>query len=114
MREFRGNALGDIDGFAIEDVVSDEPALGEIRINVEAIALGFVDQLVIRGQYQVKPDLPFTPGGEIVGTVDKLGGGVCALRWANVSPLGNLAADWLTKFSSRRRGPFTFRTSSNP
>ena len=76
MREFRGNALGDINGFAIEDVVPDEPGLGEIRVNVEAIALGFVDQLVIRGHYQVKPDLPFTPGGEIVGTIDKIGGGV--------------------------------------
>ena len=88
MREFRGNALGNIDGFAIEDVVSDEPALGEIRINVEAIALGFVDQLVIRGQYQVKPDLPFTPGGEIVGTVDKLGEGVCGFT------VGQRVATW--------------------
>jgi NADPH2:quinone reductase len=76
MRAFRGNALGDIDSFAIEDVVPEEPALGEIRVNVEATALGFVDQLVMRGQYQVKPDLPFIPGGEIVGTVDKVGEGV--------------------------------------
>jgi NADPH2:quinone reductase len=38
--------------------------------------LGYVDALVARGQYQVKPPVPYCPGMEIAGTVAALGAGV--------------------------------------
>ena len=38
-------------------------------IRVEAAGANFLDTLMIRGQYQVKPPVPFTPGIEVVGTV---------------------------------------------
>ena len=46
-----------------------EPAANEVKINIASAALNFLDTLMIRGQYQVKPSLPFTPGVEIAGTV---------------------------------------------
>lgn len=73
MRAYSADSLGDLDDFAFREFPSPEPGRGEILVAVEACALGFVDQLVMRGLYQVKPLLPFVPGGEIVGRVEKLG-----------------------------------------
>ncbi|MEL0083638.1 MAG: NADPH:quinone oxidoreductase family protein [Gammaproteobacteria bacterium] len=45
----------------------------QVRIEIAAAALNFLDTLMIRGRYQVKPALPFTPGVEIAGTVVEAG-----------------------------------------
>jgi NADPH2:quinone reductase len=49
------------------------PEANEVVIGVEAAALNFFDILLCRGEYQERPDLPFTPGGEISGTVRDAG-----------------------------------------
>jgi NADPH2:quinone reductase len=55
---------------AIEFADLPEPdALGKVLIAVAAAGLGFPDLLVAKGGYQVRPDLPFVPGMEVVGTV---------------------------------------------
>ena len=46
-----------------------------MRIDVAAASLNFPDVLLCRGEYQVKPALPFTPGAEVSGTVTALGDG---------------------------------------
>ena len=53
----------------LEDV--PEPAVGDgvVLIEVHAAGAGFVDWLITRGEYQIKPDLPFIPGSEIAGVV---------------------------------------------
>ncbi len=61
------------------DVPVPEPAPGQVRIRVHAASLNFPDVLMCRGEYQVKPPLPFTPGAEVAGTVDALGEGVDTL-----------------------------------
>ncbi|MET0414876.1 MAG: alcohol dehydrogenase catalytic domain-containing protein, partial [Actinoplanes sp.] len=45
------------------------PPEGELRIEVEAVALNFPDVLLCRGEYQDKPELPFTPGAEVCGRI---------------------------------------------
>lgn len=47
-----------------------QPGPDEVLVEVEAAAVSFVDGLIARGGYQVKPPLPFTPGGAVAGTVD--------------------------------------------
>ncbi len=42
-------------------------------VRVEAAGANFLDTLMIRGQYQVKPPVPFTPGIEVVGIVEQPG-----------------------------------------
>lgn len=42
---------------------------GFARIKIHACGVNFADTLMIAGQYQVKPPLPFTPGMEIAGEV---------------------------------------------
>jgi NADPH:quinone reductase len=73
MRAYCGHELGNLEAFALESVDTPTPADGELLISVEVTALGFVDQLVMRGLYQIKPPTPFVPGGEIVGTVEAVG-----------------------------------------
>lgn len=61
-----------------QTVPTPVPAEGEVLIRVAAVAANFPDVLLARGEYQVKPDLPFTPGIECSGTVVGVGAGVTA------------------------------------
>ena len=53
----------------MERVAHESVALpkGHIRVAVKAAGINFADALIIMGQYQEKPKLPFTPGGECAG-----------------------------------------------
>src|SRR5258708_34073318 len=53
-----------------EDVDGNAPGDGMVRIAVRASAINYFDALMVAGQYQVKPDLPFVPGTEISGVVE--------------------------------------------
>ena len=77
MRAWQVQRLGEPEQ-ALKLVEAEEPAPepGEVMVEVEAAALNFFDILVCRGEYQERPELPFTPGGEISGTVREAGEGV--------------------------------------
>ena len=60
----------------LDVVATPEPGAGEVLVRVRAVAANFPDVLLCRGQYQVKPELPFVPGVEFVGEVVALGDGV--------------------------------------
>jgi len=49
---------------------------GEVLVAPSRVALNFFDTLIIADKYQIKPDLPFSPGGEFCGRVVALGEGV--------------------------------------
>lgn len=53
----------------IVDLPDPVPGPGEALVAVEAVALNFFDTLIIEDRYQIKPELPFSPGGEMCGTV---------------------------------------------
>jgi NADPH2:quinone reductase len=69
-------AFGPIDGLALEDVADPVPGAGQLVIEVHAAGVNFPDGLTVRGDYQVKPALPFIPGNEVAGIVSALGAGV--------------------------------------
>ena len=52
-----------------EELAEGEPADGMVRIRLRASAINYFDSLMIAGQYQTKPDLPFVPGSEVSGEV---------------------------------------------
>jgi NADPH2:quinone reductase len=60
----------------LEDVEPRPLKKGEVRIEVSACGINFPDILIVEGKYQVKPELPFFPGGEVAGTVSEVGEGV--------------------------------------
>ena len=57
-----------------------EPGPGQVLVRVRAAAVNFPDALMVRGHYQVRPPLPFTPGVELCGVVEALGEG--ATGWS--------------------------------
>lgn len=54
----------------------NEIAENEVIVDVHMAALNFFDTLITRGKYQFKPDLPFSPGGEISGKITQKGSSV--------------------------------------
>jgi len=64
----------------IETMPDPEPGEGEVVIHATAVGLNFFDTLVLRDKYQITPPLPFSPGAEVAGTLDRLGAGVTGLR----------------------------------
>jgi NADPH:quinone reductase-like Zn-dependent oxidoreductase len=63
----------------VEEPTIPDPGPGEVRIKVLAAGTGFTDTMIRRGRYpDFKGPLPFTPGYEIVGVVEKMGPGVTA------------------------------------
>src|ERR1700675_5088297 len=64
-----------------EESVIPDPGPGEVRIKVLAAGTGFTDSFIRRGRYpDFKGPLPFTPGYELVGIVERAGSGVAAPR----------------------------------
>jgi NADPH2:quinone reductase len=46
---------------------------GEVRVAIRAAGLNFPDVLMAAGEYQLKPELPFTPGMEAAGDIVEIG-----------------------------------------
>ena len=76
MKAVLSKEVGGPDTLVVEDLDSPTPDQGEVLIDVAACAINFPDSLIIKDMYQMKPPRPFSPGGEISGTVAALGEGV--------------------------------------
>lgn len=77
MKAWRVTELGEPrDVLRLVDVPDPEPGPGQLVVRVLASPANFPDVLMCRGEYQVRPDLPFTPGVELCGEVVALGAGV--------------------------------------
>ena len=57
--------IGDVPEPASHPMAPDDSVI----IDVEAAGVSFPEVLQTRGQYQIKPPLPFVPGSEVAGTV---------------------------------------------
>ncbi|HUW01345.1 MAG TPA: NADPH:quinone oxidoreductase family protein [Acidimicrobiales bacterium] len=69
-------AYGPPEELTVEAAPLPEPGAGQVRIAVRAAGVNYVDNLFVSGEYQIKIPPPFTPGGEVAGTVDVVGAGV--------------------------------------
>jgi NADPH2:quinone reductase len=76
MRALMCEAYGPPEELRLRDVPIPQPGEGEIQVRVDAAGLNFPDALIIQNKYQIKPDLPFAPGGELAGIVSAVGPGV--------------------------------------
>ena len=59
-----------------KEIPQPEPGPGEVRIRVHAAGLNCADTLMLKGQYQDRPALPFVPGMEVAGRIERCGAGV--------------------------------------
>jgi NADPH2:quinone reductase len=87
--------FGPIENLSVEDLPDPQPGPGEVLITVHAAGVNFPDGLMVRGEYQMKPPRPFTPGNEVAGIVTALGEGVTSLavgqRVVSLCGLGGFA-----------------------
>jgi NADPH2:quinone reductase len=99
MRAIICKAFGPLDDLVIEESASPQLAAGQVRVRVTAAGVNFVDALLAQGLYQIKPPLPFVPGGESVGVVTELGPGVSSPNLGDrvlvISGLGGFATEMI-------------------
>jgi NADPH2:quinone reductase len=61
-----------------------EPKKGEVRVRVLAAGVSLPDVMMREGIHPETPRLPFTPGWDFVGVVDKLGDGVSGIELGQI------------------------------
>jgi NADPH:quinone reductase len=64
------------DALELIEVAAPDPGPDQVQVRVLSAALNFPDVLMCQGLYQVRPELPFTPGAELCGEITALGDGV--------------------------------------
>jgi NADPH2:quinone reductase len=80
MRAIRCNQYGPPESLVLETLPDLQPGPGQVVIDVRAASVNFPDVLVIQNKYQMKPELPFTPGSEFAGVVRAVGPDVKRLK----------------------------------
>ena len=80
MRALQVHDLIGPDGVAVADVPDPEPGGDQLLVDVRAGGVSFVDLLLSRGLYQLRPDPPFTLGLQLAGTTPD-GGRVAAVSF---------------------------------
>lgn len=76
IKALRCNQFGPPSTLAIENLPGTPPGEGKVTVRVEAAGINYPDALIIENKYQIKPPLPFTPGGEFAGVITAVGPGV--------------------------------------
>ena len=105
VREF-----GDPSAVEVSELDDREPGAHEVKVRVHGVGIGYFDALLVKGEYQMKPPLPFVPGSSLSGVVDSVGAKVEGLapgdHVAGFNLMGGLAEfAWLHKGSVFRLPP---------
>ncbi len=99
----------DYAGVSLRDVPVPTPGPGEVLVRVRAAGVNFPDLLMTRGEYQMKPPLPFGLGMELSGDVEAVGADVEGLAVGDAvvggAKLGGFAEYALLPAAALRRKP---------
>ena len=80
MRAILCKDYGPPESLVLEDIESPTAGENDVVIKVHNAAVNYPDVLVIQNLYQIKPPLPFSPGGEVSGEVIASGNRVNTLK----------------------------------
>jgi NADPH:quinone reductase len=72
--------FGPPESLVLEEVAALKADQDKVVIDVKACGVNFPDTLIIQNKYQFKPELPFSPGGEVAGVVKQIGEGVTNVK----------------------------------
>jgi NADPH2:quinone reductase len=78
VKAIRVQSTGGPEVLRLEDVPTPEPGPGQLLLRVEAAGVNFIDVYQRKGLYRLP--LPFTPGREAAGVVERVGAGVTTLK----------------------------------
>lgn len=73
MRAVLCHAYCEPEDLKLEEIDDPVAKANQVVIDIHATAINFPDVLMIAGKYQSKPTFPFSPGGELSGTIRTLG-----------------------------------------
>ena len=79
--------LSGVGGLHLEELAEPRGNAGQVLVRVHAAGVNFLDGLIIAGQYQSTPALPFVPGCEISGVIVEVGTDITGL-YAGMRVLG--------------------------
>jgi NADPH2:quinone reductase len=74
------NHYGGPDALRVVEEECPEPKVGEVRVRVLAAGVSLPDLMMREGIHPETPPLPFTPGWDLIGVVDRLGDGVSGIE----------------------------------
>ena len=80
MRAVVVREFGGIEQAALGEMPKPEPKAGEVLLQIKATAVNFVDLVMMSGNYQFKPQLPFVPGKLPAGVVAAVAPGVTQFK----------------------------------
>ncbi|WP_162651188.1 NADPH:quinone reductase [Lentilitoribacter sp. Alg239-R112] len=106
MRAICVNEFGDADVLQIENKNDPIPAANEVVIDMMAAGVNPADTYTRTGTYIVKPELPYTPGGDAAGVISSVGATVRSLK------VGDRVATGIA-FSSDRLGCYAEKILRN-
>lgn len=72
--------FGPPDVLEVQSLPTPKPGPDEVLLRVQAAGVNYPDALIVAGQYQVRPPLPFTPGAEAAGVIEAVGTNVQHLQ----------------------------------
>src|SRR3990172_8416510 len=77
MRAWRTHEYGEpLTALKLDRVEIPEPGEGEVRVRAQAIPLNLNDlERITGGNMMVRPELPYSPGMEVMGVVEACGDG---------------------------------------
>lgn len=73
------DAFGPPESYELREFDPGAPGGGQVRVQIKAAGVSYVDVLTAMGKYQFHPPLPFIPGSEAAGVVEAVGAGVTNL-----------------------------------
>ena len=73
-------AYGPVESLVVDDVPAPRAGPKQVVVSVRAAGVNFPDALMVQGKYQLKPELPFSPGGELAGVVREVGEGITHVK----------------------------------
>jgi NADPH2:quinone reductase len=75
---------GGPDALRVVDEECPEPKQGEVRVRMLTAGVSLPDLMMREGVHPETPRLPFTPGWDLVGVVDRLGDGVSGIALGQI------------------------------
>src|SRR5215475_10720346 len=71
---------GGSDALQVLEAECPEPKRGEVRVRVLAAGVSLPDVMARQGVHPETPHVPFTPGWDLVGVIDRLGNDVSGIE----------------------------------
>lgn len=106
MRAICVNEFGDANVLQLENASDPTPSANEVVIDMMAAGVNPADTYMRTGNYAIKPELPYTPGGDAAGVISAIGANVTAVSVGDRVATG-------TAFSAARLGCYAEKILRN-